>query len=104
MTPVAEGGIDCICQQEYLRKRLLAIKYLYEGKTRTEVSDLLDCHYKTLSTWIDKFLEGGLKNLVETIIHQISSRLNIEQKQELKTMILKELPRDYGVDINKWSW
>ena len=41
------------CQQEYLRKRLLAIKYLYEGKTRTEVSDLLDCHYKTLSTWID---------------------------------------------------
>ena len=31
----------------------MAIKYLYEGKTRTEVSDLLDCHYKTLSTWID---------------------------------------------------
>lgn len=82
----------------------MAIKYLYEGKNRAEVSDLLDCHYQTLSTWIDKFLEGGLKNLVETIIHQISSRLNIEQKQELKTMILKELPRDYGVDINKWSW
>ena len=82
----------------------MAIKYLYERKTRTEVSDLLNCHSQTLSTWIDKFLEGGLKNLVETIIHQISSRLNIEQKQELKTMILKELPRDYGVDINKWSW
>ena len=43
------------CQQEYLRKRLLAIKYLHEGKARKEVSDLLDCHYKTLSTWIDKF-------------------------------------------------
>ncbi|MBS9771189.1 MAG: helix-turn-helix domain-containing protein [Trichodesmium erythraeum GBRTRLIN201] len=42
----------------------MAIKYLYEGKTRTEVSDLLDCHYQTLSTWIDKFLEGGLKNLI----------------------------------------
>ena len=25
------------CQQEYLRKRLLAIKYLYEGKTRTDM-------------------------------------------------------------------
>jgi len=24
----------------------LAIKYLYEGKTRTEVSDLLDCNLK----------------------------------------------------------
>ena len=37
----------------------MAIKYLYEGKTRTEVSDLLDCHYKNLSTWIDEFLEDG---------------------------------------------
>ena len=26
------------CQQEYLRKRLLAIKYLYEGKTRTDMA------------------------------------------------------------------
>ncbi|ABG52896.1 hypothetical protein Tery_3854 [Trichodesmium erythraeum IMS101] len=68
-------------QKEYLRKRLLAIKYLYEGKTRTEVSDLLDCHYQTLSTWIDKFLEGGLKNLIQLITHQVSSRLNIKQNQ-----------------------
>ena len=59
----------------------MAIKYLYEGKTRTEVSDLLDCHYQTLSTWIDKFLEGGLKNLLELITHQVSSRLNIKQNQ-----------------------
>ena len=59
----------------------MAIKYLYEGKTRTEVSDLLDCHYQTLSTWIDKFLEGGLKNLIELITHQVSSRLNIKQNQ-----------------------
>ena len=59
----------------------MAIQYLYEGKTRTEVSDLLDCHYKTLSTWIDKFLEGGLKMVVKPITHQVSSRLNIDQKQ-----------------------
>ena len=53
----------------------MAIQYLYEGKTRTEVLDLLDCHYQTLSTWIDKFLEGGLKNLIELITHQVSSEL-----------------------------
>ena len=51
----------------------MAIKYLYEGKTRKEVSDLLDCHYKILSTWIDKFLEGGLK--VEYIIHLLRLKL-----------------------------
>lgn len=34
-------------QKQYLRKRLLAIRYLYEGKSRTEVSELLNCNYKT---------------------------------------------------------
>ena len=75
-------------QQEYIRKRLLAIKYLYEGKSRTEVSELLNCHYKTLSSWIDKFLESGLSELVKPIIHQVESRLNLKQKHELKRMLL----------------
>jgi hypothetical protein len=54
-------------QKDYVRKRLLAIKYLYEGKNRTEVSAIIGCSYKTLSTWIDKFLEGGLDELVKAI-------------------------------------
>lgn len=89
-------------QQEYLRKRLLAIKYLYEG-SRTEVSALVNCTYKTLSTWIDKFLEGGLNELVQPITHQVSSRLNAEQRQELKIMLLEQKPTDYGIDRNIWT-
>ncbi|MDE5085457.1 MAG: hypothetical protein O4859_31385 [Trichodesmium sp. St18_bin1] len=42
--------------------------------------------------------------VVKPITYQVSSRLNMEQKQELKRMILEELPRDYGADRNKWSW
>lgn len=90
-------------QQEYLRKRLLAIKYLSEGQTRTEVSELVNCTYETLSTWIDKFLEGGLNQLVQPITHQVSSRLNLEQRQEIKIMLLSQKPTDYGIDRNIWS-
>lgn len=90
-------------QKQYLRKRLLAIRYLYEGKSRTEVSELLNCNYKTLSTGIDKFLEGGLDELTKRICHQVSSRLNLEQKQELKRILLEELPRDYGINRNIWT-
>lgn len=90
-------------QQEYLRKRLLAIKYLYEGKSRTEVSEILDCNYKTLSQWIDKFLKGGLDELVKPISHQVASRLDEREKQELKRMLLEELPIDYGIDRNIWT-
>lgn len=91
-------------QQEYVRKRLLAIKYLYEGKTRIEVSELVKCTYKTLSTWIDKFLEGGLNKLVQPITHQVPSRLNLKQRQQLKIMLLFHKPIDYGIDRNIWNF
>nr|WP_211178622.1 IS630 family transposase [Brasilonema octagenarum] len=90
-------------QQEYLRQRLVAIKYLYEGKTRKEVSKLLGCTYKTLTTWIDKFLIGGLVELTQTIRHSVPCRLNYDQQQELKKMLLEQKPIDYGVDRNIWT-
>lgn len=90
-------------QKSYLRTRLLAIKLLFEGQTRKEVSQLLNCTYKTLSTWIDKFLEGGLEKLTESIKHQAPQTLNWEQKQEIKKMLLEKTPRDYGIDRNLWT-
>jgi len=90
-------------QQHYIRQRLLAIKYLDEGKTRQEVSDLLGCTYKTLTSWIDKFLKGGLTGLTEPITHQLPCRLNPNQREELKKMLLSELPINYGIDRNIWT-
>lgn len=90
-------------QQEYIRKRLLAIKYLYEGQSRKEVCSRLNCDYKTRSYWIDKFLDGGLDELVKPINHQVQSRLSAEQKQELKTIILTTKPTEHGIDRNIWN-
>ena len=74
-------------QQSYLRVRLLAIKFVAEGKTRTEVSQIVNCTYKTLTTWIDKYLEGGLEKLTESIKHQVPQRLSPERKQQFKQML-----------------
>lgn len=90
-------------QQEYIRKRLLAIKYLYSGQSRAEVAKILNCTYKTLSTWIDKFLDGGLNELVKPIKHQVTEKLSQQQKQDLKTIILTSTPIDYGIDRNLWT-
>ncbi|BDA74734.1 hypothetical protein CAL7716_089000 [Calothrix sp. PCC 7716] len=90
-------------QQEYIRKRLLAIKYLYSGQSRAEVTKILDCTYKTLSRWIDKFLNGGLNELVKPIEHQVNEKLSQQQKQELKTIILTSTPINYGIDRNLWT-
>lgn len=90
-------------QQSYLRARLLAIKFLAEGKTRTEVTQLVNCTYKTLTSWIDKYLEGGLKKLTEPIKHQVPQRLTPVQKQQFKQMLLQQTPVDYGIDRNLWT-
>lgn len=90
-------------QQAYIRQRLLAIKYLWLGKSRPEVTQLLGCAYVTLTKWIDKFLEGGLEKLTEPITHQVPSRLGPEQQLELKKMLLSQKPTDYGIDRYIWT-
>ena len=90
-------------QKSYLRARLLAIKFLAEGKTRTEVAQIVNCTYKTLTSWIDKYLEGGLEKLTESIKHQVPQRLNREQKQQFKQMLLEQTPKDYGIERNLWT-
>ena len=91
-------------QQDYIRKRLLALKYLHEGKSRLQVCSLIGCKYNTLTSWIDKYLEGGLSGLVAPITHRNApQRLSPEQKQELKQIILEQCPRDYGITRNIWT-
>jgi hypothetical protein len=79
----------------------LAIKYLYEGKTRKEVSDLLDCHYKILSTWIDKFLEGGLK--VEYIIHLLRLKLLHHLSLDVNIQQVKDKLEKFCIRSVNWG-
>lgn len=91
-------------QQDYIRRRLLAIKYIYDGKSRLEVCGILNCRYTTLSNWIDKYLEGGFQGLVAPIRHSGSpQKLSQEQKQELKEIVLDKSPQDFGINRNLWT-
>jgi transposase len=90
-------------QQAYIRQRLLAIKYLSEGKKRKEVCQILGCTDLTLANWIQKYVDGGLDGLVEPIKHNVVSSLNEEQRQELRRMILNERPTKYGIDREIWT-
>lgn len=35
--------------------------------------------------------------------HQVPSRLNLEQRLELKRILLEQKPIDYGIDRNIWT-
>jgi transposase len=39
-------------QQQYIRQRLSALKWLQEGQSRAQVSEQVGCSYDTLTSWI----------------------------------------------------
>lgn len=90
-------------QQEYIRRKLSAIRYLSEGLSRAEVGKILGCRDETLARWIEKYLDTGLAGLVTPISHQVKTRLSPEQQQQLKRMILTERPSKYGIDRQIWT-
>lgn len=64
-------------QKQYIRRRLEAIQLLHQGNSRTEVGERVGCSYDTLTNWVHKYLQGGLKALVSPIRHQKPSRLTL---------------------------
>jgi transposase len=90
-------------QQDYIRKRLSAIRYLSEGKSRAEVGKIIGCRDATLAEWIGKYVAGGLAELVLPISHEVKTRLSKEQQQEIKHTILTQRPSNYGIDREIWT-
>jgi len=90
-------------QQQSIRKRLEAIKYLWEGKSRKAVMEKLGCARESLARWIDMYLEGGLNALTKRVKVQRLQRLSLEQKAEMRVMLLEEKPTDYDIDRQIWT-
>jgi len=90
-------------QKPYVKKRLEAIKNLQEKKPRKEVMKIVGCVEKNLTIWIDIYLEKELAGLVAPIKHNKPQKLNIEQKQQLKTMLLEQKPTYYGIERQIWT-
>lgn len=53
-------------QQQYIRHRLEAIQLLHQGNSRIQVCEQIGCSYDTLTSWLGKYLQGGLKADVQT--------------------------------------
>ena len=90
-------------QQQYIRKRLQAIKCLHEGQSRKEVIVKVGCARESIATWLDMYDEEGLKGLTELVKRKKSQSLSKEQKTEIKVMLLEQKPTDYDIDRQIWT-
>ena len=90
-------------QQQYIRKRLQAIKYLCEGKSRKEVIAKVGCARESIATWLDMYDEQGMKGLTKLVKREKVQSLSKEQKAEIKVMLLEQKPTTYGIDRQIWT-
>ena len=90
-------------QQDYKRKRLRAIKLVYEGHRQTYVCQTFDVSQSALNHWIELYLSGGLKSLCSDIVYQRESRLGSQKQQEFKLILLTYTPLDFCLDAHMWT-
>jgi transposase len=83
-------------QQEYMRRRLKAIKLYYSSLKREAIAKQLHISYKTLSGYLDRYLSAGLEGLVPPIVKPRLQALNEEQQNKLAHIVLHESPQAYS--------
>jgi len=91
-------------QKEYIRTRLKAIRWLWEGKSRPEIVAKLDIDRSSLLNWIKVLIaegiEQGLKILTQGKKVKKSGKLSFEQQESLLYTLENEKPSDYGYEQN----
>jgi transposase len=91
-------------QKEYIRQRLKAIKWLWQGQSRSEVVEKLGIDRTSLLNWLHVLLEygveAGLKLLAQTKKVQKSGKLKAEQQADLIDILEHQKPSDYGYEQN----
>lgn len=83
-------------QQEYIRRRLRAVRMYSEGKSRMEILQALSITHKTLSGYLDLYISGGLDGLTSPIVKPRTQALTKEQQVKLRNMVLHETPENYS--------
>jgi transposase len=83
-------------QQQYIRRRLDAIRLFWEGKPRRLIAQELAMSYKTLSSYLDLYKQGGLVGLVSPIVKPRLHLLTAQQMEKVKDIVLHEHPQAYS--------
>lgn len=90
-------------QQQSRRRRLLALKAIWDGATLTEVCRSQKVQRKTLETWLDAYLHGGFDALLKPPQRPRSQTLTPQRRRVLRYILLRKSPADYDMDSYQWT-
>ncbi|MDZ7933428.1 MAG: IS630 family transposase [Emticicia sp.] len=90
-------------QQEYIRRRLRAIRMYSEGKSRQQILQSLSISPKTLSGYLDLYISGGLEGLTVPIVKPRLQALNKVQQVKTKRDDFERISRNIFKKRSIWT-
>lgn len=85
------------------RRRLLALKAIWDGQTMATVCREQKVHRHSLEHWFDLYLHGGFDALLAPERRAVPQALSPQQRKVLRYIILHKTPADYGLDSYQWK-
>lgn len=83
--------------------RLYLVYQIALGYSSRKLAEIHDISFKQITTWVHRFETEGLEGLRDRKGRGRKSLLSKDKMQRIKTLVLKELPSDYGYEENKWT-
>lgn len=90
-------------QQQSRRRRLLALKAIWDGASMIEVCRTQGMQRKTLEKWLDAYLHGGFDVLLAPQRRPRPQTLTPRRRKVLRYILLHKSPADYGIDSHQWT-
>ena len=96
----------CLPEHERIVIRKTAIKLIRSGKKKKDVAALFGVKPGTLSDWVKKHKEQGLKGLKAKkrgVKSEDKKLLSIEQENQIQQMIVDKMPDQLKLDYALWT-
>lgn len=90
-------------QKHWQRRRLLALKAVWDGLSLAEVSRQQHVRPQTLSEWLNSYLHGGFDALLSRHETPRKQRLSPQRQRIVRFILLHKQPVDYGIDSYQWT-
>lgn len=83
--------------------RLYAVYQVSLGQSSRNLEELYNTSFKQIINWVHRFEEGGTEGLKDKEGRGRTSRLQDEQENEIREMLLSKLPSDFGFNTATWT-
>ena len=83
--------------------RLFLVYLVALGHSSRKLSELHNISFKQITNWVHRFEESGVDGLKDRKGRGRRSALSADQLIRIKSLVLTESPRQYGLQSEKWT-